>query len=101
MKKVAFSVMLVSVLAGCQLTGGSNTDIANADFSKMSCDEIKQVFTDYQDTMDNVDTGSSLLSAVGVDSGVSESKAAMNSAYQQARKAANPVLKMKKCSFSI
>lgn len=83
------------------MTGGSDTDIANADFNSMSCDDIQAMFAEYREQMDNVDTGASLLSAVGVDSGTSEAKAVMAQAYSQAATTARPVLKVKQCSFTV
>ncbi|SHO23863.1 Metal dependent phosphohydrolase [Moritella viscosa] len=101
MKKLSLILLGGVLLTGCQTTGSNNDSIASADFQNMSCAEIKQTFDDYQDQMDNLDTGTSLLSAVGVNTGTSEAKGVMQKAYIQAKKAASQIIKVKKCTEQI
>lgn len=94
------------VLSGCQLTGngssgGSATNIANTDFANMNCDEIKQVFDSYTEQMSNMETGGSLLSAVGVSAGTSQGLQVMRTAYSQAREIANPIIAAKQCAYQL
>ncbi|MFZ3433768.1 hypothetical protein [Vibrio harveyi] len=90
------------VLSGCQLTGGSESpDLANTDFSNMSCSEIKAVFDNYKSAMDTADGATGLLSAVGVSAGTNQAKSVMIQTYNQAKKAATPVMKVKQCSERI
>ncbi|MCM2680202.1 lipoprotein [Echinimonas agarilytica] len=101
MKKLILAATAGLVLSGCQMTPESDSNIADADFANMSCEQIKQTFNDYKDQMDNVDTGASLLSTVGVDAGTSEAKQLMREGYTQAKKVADPVMKAKSCKFSV
>lgn len=90
------------ILSGCQLMGGNDsTDIANADFNNMSCKEIKETFDSYKSTIDNADTATGLLSAVGVNSGTNEAKSLMKKTYHQAKKTATPIMKSKQCKERI
>lgn len=100
MKNVGLFLVSALALSGCQMTG-DETDLASTDFNAMSCDNIQQVFTDYQSKMDHIETGSSLLSAVGADTGTSEAKALMQQTYQSAAEVARPVIKAKSCNFSV
>lgn len=89
-------------LAGCQLTGSENpSDITSVDFSTMECEQIEQVFVEYKNNMDNLDTGAGLLATVGLDTGTNEVKSTMNAAYMQAKNTAKPVIKAKNCSIRI
>ncbi|MGI2788848.1 hypothetical protein [Vibrio fluvialis] len=105
MKKVVLSVVTaisIAALSGCQLTGSSETpDLTNADFNTMDCDQIEQLFTDYKSNMETLDSGSSILSAVGMDTGTAEAKATMRAAYNQAATTVRPVLKAKSCTFTV
>lgn len=101
MKKLFLVATAAVILSGCQITGDDSKSIADVDFDSMSCDQIKQTFTDYQDNMDNADTGSSLLSSIGVDAGTSEARSVMQKSYYQAKKVAKPAMKAKKCKFSV
>ncbi|PJC85969.1 hypothetical protein CSW98_13120 [Vibrio sp. HA2012] len=103
MKKLLLASSIISSIAltGCQLTGDKGTDIVNADFANMSCAEIEQTFESYKNQMDNLDTGTSLLSTVGIDSGTSEAKQVMLTGYEKARKVATPIIKAKNCSINI
>lgn len=104
MKKITLTLAAIAVatLSGCQLTGGSEskTDITSLDFESMSCEQIQTTFSDYRSQMDNLDTGASLLSTVGIGAGASAAKATMSTAYATAMKAAKPVAKAKKCSVN-
>lgn len=106
MKKNACLFVFVSsvfALSGCQLTGsgGNNTSIANADFQNMNCDEIKQAFDSYRDQMSNVETGGSLLSAVGAGTATGQGLQVMRTAYSQARDIANPIITAKECNYTL
>lgn len=100
MKKLALIAFASVALSGCQTTG-SSSDIASTDFQDMSCDEIKQTFDEYHTQMDNLDTGASVLSAVGVDAGADEAQSMMREGYSRAKTVATPVLKAKNCSVTI
>ena len=97
-----FVIFAVSglVLSGCQMTGGQ-TNIADADFDSMTCEQIQQSFADYQTQINDIDTGSSLLSTVGFGADTSEAKSAMIEVEMQAKKLARPALEAKQCSFTI
>lgn len=99
MKKVFLLAAVSSslILTGCQLTG-SETPAAPANFSDMSCEEIKSSLDTQKDMIDN---GGDLLSMVGMDSGTQEAKSAAVTAYQTSVKAAKPIVKIKKCDFSL
>lgn len=105
MKKITLTLaaLAVATLSGCQLTGGADTktDIANTDFQSMSCEQIETTFAEYRDQMDNLDTGASLLSTVGIGAGASAAKTTMASAYTAAQKAAKPAIKAKKCDIAL
>ncbi|MAF15329.1 MAG: hypothetical protein CMG93_05055 [Marinomonas sp.] len=104
MKKVTLTAALLGsvLLTGCQSLGmGDNTSLADVDFEKMSCSEIKQTFVSYQEHMDTLETGSGLLASVGMNSGTDTAKATMNSAYLQAKKTATPIMKVKGCTETI
>ncbi|KOO04195.1 hypothetical protein [Vibrio nereis] len=100
MKKVGLFIVSALTLSGCQMMGG-DTDIANTDFTAMSCEDIQQVFTDYQDNMNNIETGAGLLSVVGLGAGTDGAKTLMQQTYQSAATAARPVIKAKNCNFSV
>ncbi|UUM32394.1 hypothetical protein [Vibrio japonicus] len=100
MKKVGLFLVSALALSGCQMTGGE-TDIANTDFNAMSCDNIQQVFNDYQEKMTNIETGAGLLSVVGADAGTTEAKALMEKTYQSAAEVARPVIEAKSCDFTV
>lgn len=102
MKKVFLLAAVSSslILTGCQLTG-SEASAAPANFSDMSCEEIKSSLDTQKDMIDNIDNGGDLLSMVGMDSGTQEAKSAAVTAYQTSVKAAKPIVKIKKCDFSL
>jgi len=89
-------------LSGCQLTGGTDTpDLENSNFNNMSCNEIKALFDDYKDTMDTTDTFTELLSAVGVETDTRKAESSMIQAYNRAKKAAKPIMRIKNCKEKI
>ncbi|WP_318463986.1 hypothetical protein [Photobacterium leiognathi] len=103
MKKILGVVLAASLVSGCQLMGGgaNSSDITNADFKNMGCDEIKSVFETYQESMEMAETGSNLLSIVDLDAGLGEAQEIASQAYNQAATVARPVVKLKKCDFTI
>ena len=100
MKKFVLFALSGIALSGCQMTGGE-ASIADADFDSMTCEQIQQSFADYQTQINDIDTGSSLLSTVGFEADTSEAKSAMIEVEMQAKKLARPALKAKQCSFTI
>ncbi len=76
------------------MTGGQ-TNIADADFDSMTCEQIQQSFADYQTQINDIDTGSSLLSTVGFEADTSEAKSAMIEVEMQAKKIGASSIKSK------
>ncbi|WP_305370472.1 hypothetical protein [Photobacterium leiognathi] len=100
MKKIILSLVLASsTLTGCSMMPKS--DIANTDFTKMDCEQIKAVFDEYDSTMEMVNTGGSLLSAFGAGAVTSSATTVAESAHQQALLIARPIVKIKHCNFTI
>lgn len=100
MKKFVLIAVSGLVLSGCQMTGGQ-TNIADADFNSMTCEQIQQSFSDYQTQISDIENGSSLLSTVGFETDTSDAKSAMLEVEMQAKKLARPAIKAKQCSFTI
>ncbi|MCG3884482.1 hypothetical protein I3271_07250 [Photobacterium leiognathi] len=93
------AVASITTLSGCQMLSGSGASTPS-DFANMECDQIKQVFDSYNTSKGLMDTGVSLLSAVGV-TGASAASTAAQSSYETAAQFARPVIKMKQCNFTI
>lgn len=104
MKKFTLTAVILgsALLTGCQSLGmGGDKSIADVNFDTMSCTEIKQVFVNFQENMDKLDSGSGLLAKVGMDTGTDAAKATMNASYMTAKETATPIMKVKGCTETI
>ncbi|GAA3718379.1 hypothetical protein [Oceanisphaera sediminis] len=102
MKKALFAGSVLLVLSGCQLTGDmGNNNLASNDFSAMSCDEIKATFDNHNARMESLNTGNTLLSSMGVNTGAGSAQAAVDKAYLQAKEVAQPIAIAKGCTYTL
>ncbi|WP_188008255.1 lipoprotein [Photobacterium damselae] len=103
MKKTIALLTFAAVLSGCQMMPGQSkpTDIENTDFTSMSCEDIKAVFDGYNSSMEIAETGSSVLSIVGMGAATEQAKLIAHQAYDKAATVARPIIKIKQCKFTI
>jgi len=97
------TILSISILSGCVTTSEDSVNLAEVDFTTLTCEQIETVFKDYKTNVDSGDTMTNLLGTFSseAESAATTAKATAMTVYNTAKETAEPAIKVKGCDINI